>query len=168
MQWQMFQKAKTFQENLKDRTSLTLIVLAADKQYLKQHFSPHSCPLLRLQELASSQNWEPFMRSAFQRLEALFIEGLIKSNTSAANFKYYTFCHAAYAWGSQGRGGRLQCENPIRATQFSASGSLCPQGSRYDQLEFVTRGNPHRGTKRGKSMTECLAGFRLSRRVWKK
>lgn len=42
-----------------------------------------------------------------------FFVGLIKSNTSAANFKYYTFFHAAYAWGSQGRGGRLQCETQL-------------------------------------------------------
>lgn len=31
-------------------------------------------------------------------------------------------------------------QNPIRATQFSASGTLCPQGSLYDQLGFVTQG----------------------------
>lgn len=58
-------------------------------------------------------------------------------------------------------------QNPIRATQFSASGTLCPQGSLYDQLGFVTQGKAQCGTKCGKPLTERLGRSRSSYGVLK-
>lgn len=63
---------------------------------------------------------------------------------------------------------QIMVQNPIRATQFSASGTLCPQGSVYDQLGFVTQGKAQRGTKCGKSLTEHLGRSRSSYGVLKK
>lgn len=42
---------------------------------------------------------------------------------------------------------QIMVQNPIRATQFSASGTLCPEGSLYDQLGFVTQGKAQRWNK---------------------
>ena len=52
--------------------------------------------------------------------------------------------------------------NPIRATQFSASGTFRPEGTLYDQLGFVTQWKPQRGPECSECVTKDLSRSHLS------